>query len=149
MTLGDGVQSVDSARLAEALARGVDAARTDPLTILVQVNTTCEEAKAGVPLARVVDETAAIARAGGGALRIDGLMTIGPTPATGEEPDERASRDAFASLCRAAEAVRGAGLEGVVMRELSMGMTGDLEWAIAEGATLVRVGTALFGPRRG
>jgi len=61
--------------------------------------------------------------------------------------DPEAARPFFAGLRRLASAIDAAGIAGVEMRELSMGMSGDFEAAIQEGATLVRVGTAIFGER--
>ena len=69
-------------------------------------------------------------------------MTIGA-----HSEDERLVRASFARLRRLGEAVEAAGMDGVEMRDLSMGMSGDFEWAIAEGSTMVRLGTALFGVR--
>ena len=77
-----------------------------------------------------------------GALRVRGLMTM---PPFFDEPER--VRPFFAELRRIAERIRALGLPNVGMDELSMGMTGDFEAAIAEGATLVRVGTAIFGGR--
>jgi PLP dependent protein len=75
-------------------------------------------------------------------LRIRGLMTMPPF-----FDDPEAARPYFRALRELAREVEAAGIAGVEMRELSMGMSGDFEAAIAEGATLVRVGSALFGER--
>ena len=76
------------------------------------------------------------------ALQVTGLMTLPPF----FDAPERV-RPFFAELRRIADRIRAMNLPGVQMSELSMGMTGDFEAAIAEGATLVRVGTAIFGGR--
>ncbi len=71
-----------------------------------------------------------------------GLMTIGPF-----DSRETIVRPAFVRLRRLLEEVREWDIPGVKMHELSMGMSGDFEWAVAEGATIVRLGSVLFGPR--
>jgi len=108
--------------------------------VLVQVNVAGEATKSGVApgeAAPLVRELSAM-----GALRVRGLMTM---PPFFDEPER--VRPFFAELRRIAERIRALGLPNVGMDELSMGMTGDFEAAIAEGATLVRVGTAVFGGR--
>ena len=75
------------------------------------------------------------------ALEIRGLMTIG----LNAEPE--VARPSLASLRQIADRIRDLNLDRVEMRELSMGMTGDLEVAIEEGSTIVRVGSAIFGAR--
>ena len=134
------VHSVDSVRLLEALNRHAQAAgRT--LDVLLQANLSGEPSKSGVPdvaaLAPLL--TAALRSA---ALRPLGLMTI-PDPALGEAE----TRAEFRRLRESLERLRSACGAGAAFRELSMGMSHDYEWAIEEGATLVRVGTAVFGPR--
>ena len=142
------VQSVDSVRLAEALEAAA-AQQNRVLPVLIEINAAGEPAKGGVPLDGAVDTIAVIARQCMH-LRIDGLMTIGPTPGPGASgPDERVTRATFAAVRRLRDAVVAAHLPGVRMGELSMGMSSDLEWAIDEGSTIVRVGTALFGQRSG
>jgi pyridoxal phosphate enzyme (YggS family) len=129
--LFDWIQSVDRVELARELSRRAHALdRT--LDILLQVNLGEEPQKAGVApaeLKALLDATAGLE-----SLRIRGLMAIPPAVETAE-----AARPFFRRL---RELRDGAGLE-----HLSMGMSGDFEVAIEEGATLVRVGTAIFGPR--
>ena len=125
------VHSVDSAPLAEALARRA-AAAGGVQDVLVEVNLAAEASKAGVAEAGLDALLAAIAPRA--SLRCLGRMTM-PPPAD----DPETSRPVFRALARLAAA------RGLV--ELSMGMTGDFEVAIEEGATLVRVGTAIFGER--
>ena len=130
------VHGVDRVRV----ARRLDAAAGDAgkvLDVLIQVNLDDESAKSGVhadDLPSLVAEVAAM-----DALRLRGLMAI-PAPAVGLD----AQRRPFAALRDLLESVRG---ERDTMDCLSMGMSADLEVAILEGATHVRVGTALFGPR--
>ncbi|HEY8525910.1 MAG TPA: YggS family pyridoxal phosphate-dependent enzyme [Acidimicrobiales bacterium] len=115
----------------DRLALGAEIARWAPgAAVLAQVNTTGEETKGGCPPTGVGDLVAGLRELG---LDVRGLMTIGPPG-----PPEGA-RPAFQLLRELAET------HG--LKELSMGMTGDLEVAVEEGATIVRVGTALFGPR--
>jgi pyridoxal phosphate enzyme (YggS family) len=108
-----------------------------PLNLCIQVNVSGEPSKGGVQ----PDEVDALARdvAGLPRLRLRGLMAI-PEPAT----DPAAQRRPFRQLRELRDRLNAGGLE---LDTLSMGMSDDLEAAIAEGATLVRIGTALFGPR--
>ncbi len=136
------VQSVDSERLAQALdahARGLP----QPLPVLLQLNLTREPTKAGVgdwdALARLLGT---VRQCSG--LSAAGLMTI-PDPALPESE----TRAHFAQVRDLLERAQRECAPGPRFRELSMGMSHDFEWAIAEGATLVRVGTAIFGQRPG
>ncbi len=132
----DWVQSVDRVRLVGALARG----RPDglpPLNVLIQVNVEGESGKSGCAPADVDALAAAIDAAP--ELRLRGLMAI-PEP----HPDPARRREAFRALKALFDRLA-AGRPGV--DTLSMGMSEDFPLAIAEGATLVRIGTALFGPR--
>lgn len=131
------IQSVDRVKLVRALDRF--ASESDRLLpILLQVNAGDDPAKFG---ATVADAPALLEAAlEASSLRVEGLMTIAPLDQSGE-----VARRAFARLRRLRDDL--AGRFGVDLPELSMGMTGDLEEAIAEGSTLVRVGTALYGAR--
>jgi pyridoxal phosphate enzyme (YggS family) len=134
------VQSVDSPALADRLARRcADVDRT--LDVLVQVNVSGEPTKHGTAPEdawTVVRAVAAHDR-----LRLRGFMTIGAN--TTDEPTVRAG---YALLRDLRDEVVGSGEPGTAgAAELSMGMSGDLEAAVAEGATIVRVGTAVFGAR--
>lgn len=134
------VESVDSADVAAALAtRCAAVGRT--LDVLVQVNVSGEETKAGVAPDAAAPFAYSVATMPG--LRLTGFMTIGA-----HSDDEALVRAGFARLRAVRDEVLASGRPGTAdARELSMGMTGDLELAIAEGATIVRVGTAVFGPR--
>lgn len=131
------IQTVDRIKLVGALDRYAgEAGRILP--ILLQVNAGDDPAKFGASVA----EAPALLEAALAAphLRVEGLMTIAPLD---DSPD--VARAAFARLRRLRDDL--AGSFGVALPELSMGMTGDLAEAVAEGSTLVRVGTALFGSR--
>jgi hypothetical protein len=139
VALFDLVHSVDSARLARALSRHAGIAER-VLDILVQVNTAEAPGQSGMDidtLMPVVEEIAAIDH-----VRIRGLMTIGA-----HSRDERLVRTGFSTLRTMSEQIGRAGFPNVEMRYLSMGMSGDFEWAIAEGANMLRLGTCIFGPR--
>ncbi|MFI7073951.1 YggS family pyridoxal phosphate-dependent enzyme [Micromonospora sp. WMMD754] len=136
----DVVQSVDSVRLAAALATAATAARDRPLDVLVQVSIDGDAARGGA-LPGLADpdrglDPVAAAVAGADGLRLAGLMAVAPL---GWEPDR-----AFARLAEVAARLRGDHPGATV---LSAGMSGDLESAVAHGATHVRVGSALLGMR--
>jgi len=136
--LCDCVESLDRAELARELARRAEA-RGRPLDAMVQVNLGGEPQKGGVApeaLPALLEACDALP-----ALRVVGLMTVPEAAA-----DEALLRRRFAALRELRDT---AAHGGRALRELSMGMSGDFELAIEEGATLVRVGTALFGPREG
>jgi hypothetical protein len=135
-SLFDWVQTVDRAKLVAALARHRNAARP-PLNVLVQVNIDDEASKHGCRPEEVATLAAAIAAEP--RLRLRGLMAI-PTP----WPDLERRRAAFAQVRRLYDALQAAHPD---VDTLSMGMSEDHAVAIAEGATMVRVGTALFGRR--
>lgn len=125
----DCIQTVDSAALGGALSRHA-AARGRPLRVLVEVRLGGEATKSGVEPAALPALLAALRLPG---LLVEGLMTV-PPPA-----DAEAARPHF----RALRALR----DAAGLRELSMGMSDDFEVAIEEGATMVRVGRAIFGER--
>jgi pyridoxal phosphate enzyme (YggS family) len=134
----DLIETVDRVRLAEALEQHAQAlGRT--LEVLLQVNVSGEAQKGGVEPDALPELLAA--SAGWQHLRVVGLMAI-PAP----QSDPEASRPAFARLRALRESLRSAA-GGDSLRELSMGMSADFELAIEEGATSIRVGTAIFGPR--
>ncbi|MDR3229970.1 MAG: YggS family pyridoxal phosphate-dependent enzyme [Synergistaceae bacterium] len=133
----DAVDSLDSVALASAVER--TAAETERVvSVLIEVNTSGEGSKTGVPpggFSELVDRIMESPH-----LELRGLMTIGPLT-----DDEAQVRGAFAHLREmAGDARRRSGLPLPV---LSMGMSSDFEWAIAEGSTMVRIGTSLFGKR--
>ncbi|MFO7674838.1 MAG: YggS family pyridoxal phosphate-dependent enzyme [bacterium] len=133
------IHSVDSVRLAEELqARAAAAGST--VEVLVEVNTSGEESKFGVQPADLTDVVTRVARFD--RLCLSGLMTIGPGWSI---TDPEASRPCFALLRR----LRGEAEQrlGRSLPHLSMGMSSDYAVGIEEGATMVRVGTAIFGAR--
>src|SRR5262245_23778305 len=133
------VQSVDSIELLEKLDRAAEeAGRTTEL--LIQVDLAGETTKFGAPPPDVprIFEAAASCRAA----QVVGLMTLPPLPETPED-----GRRWFRQLRALQEGWRSSGVPAAMVRELSMGMSGDFEVAVQEGATMVRVGTAIFGSR--
>jgi len=135
----DLIQSVDSLALMEAIDKRC-AAQGSTQDILLELNLVGEASKTGMPLAEL---PAALEAAGAfSRLRIKGLMGIPPAGAS------RAENQAyFARMYELFVDIRGKKYDNVSMAELSMGMSGDFEDAIREGATLVRIGTAIFGER--
>jgi pyridoxal phosphate enzyme (YggS family) len=133
------LQSVDSIELLEKLDRAATEAGTSP-DLLIQVDLAGETTKYGVAPGEVprLFEAAAACRAA----RVVGLMTLPPIPDTPED-----SRRWFRELRDLRDGWLASGVPAPMLRELSMGMSGDFEVAIQEGATMVRVGTAIFGSR--
>ncbi|MDR2154050.1 MAG: YggS family pyridoxal phosphate-dependent enzyme [Burkholderiaceae bacterium] len=132
-------QALDSLRVAEALERRLQGEGRS-LDVFVQVNTSGEASKYGLP----PDEVAAFLRAlpSFPALRVRGLMTLALLSA---EPAR--VRQCFVLLRNLRDQLRQEAPAGIAIDELSMGMSGDYEIAIEEGATVVRVGQAIFGAR--
>ena len=133
------IQSVDSLELLHKLDRAAeDSGRTPEL--LIQVDLAGEATKFGAPPGEVprLFEAAGACRAA----RIVGLMTLPPVPDTPED-----ARPWFRRLRDLRDGWLASGVPAPMLRELSMGMSGDFEVAIQEGATMVRVGTAIFGSR--
>lgn len=132
------LQTLDRLSLARKLQNRLER-EGETLEVLIQVNTSGEQTKAGLD----PDEVEPFIRtiAGLDALKIRGLMTIG----LNAEPE--VARPSLTGLREIADRIREENIEGVEMTELSMGMTGDLEVAIEEGSTIVRVGSAIFGAR--
>lgn len=137
LQLFDLIHSLDRWPLAEELARRAKAAGRG-VEVLVEVNTSGEAAKAGIAPEEVLPFLERVRGLTG--LRVRGLMTIAPAV---ERPEEARPFFRTLALLRAA-AVREGWTE---LTELSMGMSGDFEVAVEEGATMVRLGTAIFGPR--
>jgi pyridoxal phosphate enzyme (YggS family) len=135
--LADWVHSVDSVKLAERLSVGAREAGVE-VAALVQVNTSGEATKSGFSAEEAVDRIHELTELPG--LRIEGLMTMAPFI-----DDERVLAQAFAGLRSLLERLHG--VTDAIGAQLSMGMTNDLEIAIREGSTMVRIGTALFGER--
>ncbi len=132
------VDSVDSARL----ARRLDAAAQKELPVLIEINVGGEEAKSGVAPGSAELEELLRAAPELKHVRIRGLMAIPPFT---EDPE--GARGYFRRMRELRQEIAGRKLPGVAMEVLSMGMSHDFEVAIEEGATCVRVGTAIFGER--
>ena len=130
------VHGLDRLKIAERLA-AQRPYHAPALNVCIQVSLAGEESKGGVPVAEVPALASAVAALPRLALR--GLMCIPP-----EETDPRHQREWFARLRALRDSLNAGGLS---LDTLSMGMSGDFEAAIQEGATLVRIGTAIFGPR--
>lgn len=133
----DWVHTVDRVKVAQRLSAQRPAER-GPLNVLLQVNISAEASKAGCTLAELPGLASSVAALP--LLRLRGLMAI-PAP----EASAARQRAAFRQLADAARALRAAGHADCT--ELSMGMSQDYQAAIAEGATLVRIGSDIFGPR--
>jgi PLP dependent protein len=133
------IQTVDSFKLARELSRRA-LAEGKTISILIQVNVSGEESKFGIRpdmLEPLLEEISAL-----DGVHVKGLMTM---PPYFNQPE--LCRPHFRKLKELAQSVQGNCPKNVNMDELSMGMSGDFEVAIEEGATLVRVGTAIFGAR--
>ncbi len=133
------VHALESRSLAKELdARAAHAGRI--IETLVEVNTTGESSKFGLPPDRVAEFVQSLEEFPH--IRIAGLMTIGPFL-----PDPEGSRPMFRMLRTLRDRLAQRPQPNLDLRHLSMGMTGDFEVAIEEGATLIRIGTAIFGSR--
>jgi pyridoxal phosphate enzyme (YggS family) len=130
------IHTVDSVRLAEELGKRAADLRREPMVVLVEVNVGGEAQKSGCSPAELGEVLGAVERAP--SLQLTGLMTVPP-----HTDDPVGARPFFDRLVTLRDAHGGAGR----LPELSMGMTHDLEHAVAAGATWVRVGTAIFGDR--
>ena len=135
------IHSVDSAALAREIGKRSQALGKVQ-NVLVEVNTSGEAQKYGIEpeagnVLRVMNELKEIA-----GIKILGLMTVGPLT-----EDTARVRGSFRTLKTLFDRVRSENITNVEMKHLSMGMSGDYELAIAEGSTMVRIGSAIFGPR--
>ena len=132
----DTIETVDSIELAKELNKRAE----KKLCVLIQVNLSKEKTKGGVTEHEALVLARELAKLENISLR--GLMTI---PPFFENPEM--SRPYFTELRRLAEKIRRETIPNVIMKELSMGMSHDFDVAIEEGATIIRIGTALFGER--
>lgn len=139
LELFDVIQSVDSVRLAREISLRAEA-RGLRAEVLVEVNTSGEDTKYGLEPREAVAAVEEMADLPG--LRVAGLMTIGAFL-----PNPEDVRPSFRALRAVRDAIEEKIIPGVSMDHLSMGMTNDFEVAIEEGATIVRVGRAIFGER--
>ncbi len=135
----DLIESVDTLELAREIdVRSRRIGRVMP--ILVQVNVASDEKKFGISAEELSDMLKGIDKLEG--VKVEGLMTIAPYA---EDPED--VRWCFAKLRELAQEMKKGGFERVDMRFLSMGMSGDFEVAVEEGANIVRIGSAIFGER--
>ena len=133
------IHSVDSLRLAEQIEH--EAAKADTImNVLIEVNVAGEESKFGTTCNEAIELVKAVAALKH--IKIKGLMTIAPFTDNAED-----NRIYFQKLRQLSVDIKSKNIDNVDMDELSMGMTGDYEVAIEEGATMVRVGTGIFGER--
>jgi len=137
----DMIHSVDRIELAEEISKRAVAARKI-VPVLIEVNTSGETTKHGIAPADLPAFIENVASLDG--MHVRGLMTMGPFAADPEQV-----RPYFVTLRECAERLKEMDIPGIEMTELSMGMTNDFEVAVEEGATMVRIGTAIFGPREG
>ncbi len=135
----DLIHSVDSVRLAETIEKEA-AKKNITVNILIEVNVAGEESKFGVTpkeLPGLIEEIAGFPH-----IRVQGLMTIAPFVENSEE-----NRQIFRDLRKLSVDIADKNVDNITMRILSMGMTNDYSVAVEEGATMVRVGTGIFGAR--
>jgi pyridoxal phosphate enzyme (YggS family) len=133
------IHSVDSIRLAETISAEAEKAGI-VMPVLIEVNAANEDSKFGVAPDRAESLIRAVSGLRG--IHIEGLMTIAPYT-----DDPETNRPYFAALRELAVDISQKCIDNVSMNVLSMGMTGDFEVAIEEGATIIRVGTGIFGER--
>ena len=133
------IHSVDSLRLAETIEQ--EAARKNVVVpVLVEVNVAQEESKYGLSPEEVLPFLEKVSDYSH--VQVQGLMTIAPFV---ENPEE--NREVFHKLRKLSVDIREKNINNITMSVLSMGMTGDYQVAVQEGATMVRVGTGIFGER--
>ncbi len=134
------IQSIDRLELAEKLTIRLQFEKKE-MDVFIQVNTSNEDSKFGVSPDRAIELTKQVAELPN--IHIKGLMTIGLFSA-----EEKKVRVCFRLLKEIQQQIVSLNLPNVDMKELSMGMSHDLEFAIEEGSTMIRVGTAIFGQRQ-
>jgi pyridoxal phosphate enzyme (YggS family) len=134
------IHTVDSERVAKEIQRQAEI-RNRSVDVLIEVHSTDEATKSGVFPGQALELARNISRLS--RVNLLGLMTMGPFS---DDPDD--SRPSFQQLAELKNRIAQDGIDRVSMRHLSMGMTHDFEVAIEEGATIVRIGTAIFGMRK-
>jgi len=133
------IHSVDSLKLAETISK--EAVKNGIIMpVLIEVNVAEEESKFGVSMAELEGFIRQLAPLPG--ICVKGLMTVAPFV---EDPED--NRPVFRSLKDISVDINNKKIDNIYLSELSMGMTNDFEIAIEEGATMIRVGTAIFGSR--
>ncbi|MCK4259111.1 MAG: YggS family pyridoxal phosphate-dependent enzyme [Halanaerobiales bacterium] len=134
------IHSVDSIRLIEEIQRQCELNDREEMDILIQVNIANDDAKFGISPQEVLNLIREVSKFD--RVKVRGLMTI-----VLEVDDPEDVRIYFRKLKELRDQIKAAEISGIEMTELSMGMTGDFEIAIEEGATMVRIGSAIFGAR--
>ena len=134
------IHSVDSMRLAEEISKEA-VKKNVTVSVLVEINVADEESKFGASVGEAASLVESISKLPN--IAVKGLMTIAPYVENSEE-----NRLYFAKLKQIYVDIIHKNIDNVFMKELSMGMTGDYEVAIEEGATYIRVGTGIFGERQ-
>lgn len=132
------IHSVDSIKLAEEINSKAEQ-NNKKQKVLLEIKTSSEESKFGLESEKDIFETAEFCITQNN-LELSGLMTMAPYI-----DDEKIVRKCFSNLRETKDRLLA---YGIVLKELSMGMTNDYEWAIEEGATMIRIGTAIFGERK-
>ena len=133
------IQTVDDERVAQEIEKRAERANRT-VDVLIEVHTTDEATKFGVMPGKTIDLAKSVSRLD--RVRVQGLMTMGPFS---DDPND--SRPSFRQLADIKKKIEREGVENVSMKHLSMGMSHDFEVGIEEGATIVRIGTAIFGKR--
>lgn len=133
------IESVDNIKLAEKINAQLQKSNLK-MDIFVEVNTSGETSKIGCKPSELLDLLAGISKLP--ALNVKGLMTIGALT-----DDTKKVRSCFSLLRELSEKAKSQNIENIIMNELSMGMSDDFELAIEEGATEIRIGSAVFGSR--
>lgn len=136
----DLIHSVDSLELARAISDEAEKKGLPPARALLEVNVAGEDSKFGLCTGNVMELARAVS--GLSHIRIEGLMTVAPFV---DDPEE--NRPVFRELRQLSVDIASENIDNISMSVLSMGMTNDYEVAVEEGATCVRVGTAIFGSR--
>lgn len=134
------IQSVDSLRLAQMISQRAES-NDIKLPVLVEVNIGGEEQKSGVDPCQLEELLYQMSALSG--IQVRGLMTVAPILHT-----EAEKRALFSKMYELFIDIRGKNIDNIIMQDLSMGMSGDYREAIMEGATIVRVGSAIFGRRQ-
>jgi len=139
--LFDMIQSLDSLKLANEISkRALESGKV--MEVLVEVNTSGEESKFGIRPDEVLDFVKSTSELKG--IKVKGLMTVGLFTS-----DVEKARPCFRILKELFEKIKSENIPGIDMKYLSMGMTSDYEVAIEEGSNMLRIGTAIFGERKG
>ena len=139
----DVIQTVDSLEMAQAIDKRVELADKKVIPVYIEINIGSEISKSGVNSDYKIIEKLARSISELGHLRLEGLMTLGPITGNPEH-----IRPYFREVKGFFEKIEALNLPGVEMKTLSMGMTNSYKVAIEEGSNMVRIGTAIFGPRK-